>query len=179
MKKIIISIVIGQFLYSSILFGEETKNTQNNGAFKDFALPSEFEGIKKEAGAVYYSASSKGKVLIPVNVWGEVNKTGLHFVPMDTDLVQGLSLAGGPKSSAALDRITLTRNSNGKIEEFKFNLEKGGTVEAYQQKLISGDTIFIEREYYYENRAYYTGLVALFATILSSILIYRQVKKGQ
>ena len=173
MKKIIITLTIAQILNSSFLFAAE------GAAFKDFALPSEFEGIKKEAGALFYSASAKGKVLIPVNIWGEVNKTGLHFVPVDTDLVQGLSLAGGPKSSAALDHIKLTRNVDGKIEEFKFNLEKGGTPEAYQLKLTSGDTIFVEREYYYENRTYYTSLVAVVATILSSILIYRQVKKGQ
>lgn len=174
MKKIIITMTIAQLLNSSFLFAEESKN-----AFKDFALPSEFEGIKKEPGSIYYSATSKGKVLIPVNVWGEVNKTGLHFVPLDTDLIQGLSLAGGPKSTAALDRITLTRNIDGKIEEFKFDLEKGGTPEAYMQKLSSGDTIFIEKEYLYENRAYYTSLISVIVTFLSGILIYRQVKKGQ
>ncbi len=178
MKKLFISLlVVFQMLNAPLLLAEEAKATA--GAFKDFALPSEFEGIKKEAGAVYYSASSKGKVLIPVNVWGEVNKTGLHFVPIDTDLVQGLSLAGGPKSTASLDKIKLTRNVNGKIEEFKFNLEKGGTPEAYQLKLSPGDTIFIEHDYYYDNRTYYTGLFTVFATILSSIILYRQIKRGQ
>ncbi|MDO9183223.1 MAG: SLBB domain-containing protein [Bacteriovorax sp.] len=176
-KNIILVVLICEMLYSSLIFADDSK--VSTGAFKDFSLPSEFEGIKKEAGALYYSASSKGKVLIPVNVWGEVNKTGLHFVPIDTDLVQGLSLAGGPKSTAALDKIKLTRNVDGKIEEFKFDLEKGGTVAAYNYKLTPGDTIFVEREYFYENRTYYTSLLAVVATILSSVILYRQIKRGQ
>lgn len=178
MKNFLIPVlIVFQMLNSSLLFGEEAKIPAS--AFKDYALPSEFEGIKKESGAVYYSASSKGKVLIPINVWGEVNKTGLHFIPVDTDLVQGLSLAGGPKSSASLDKIKLTRNVDGKIEEFKFNLEKGGTPAAYQLKLSPGDTIFVEHDYYYDNRTYYTGLFTVFATILSSVILYRQIKRGQ
>lgn len=151
----------------------------NPGAFKDFALPSEFEGIKKESGAIYYSATSKGKVLMPVSIWGEVNKAGLHFVPVDTDVVQGLSLAGGPKSTAILSNIKLTKRADGKNEEFVLNLEKGGTPELAQLKLSPGDTVFVEREYYYENRAYVTSLIAVGATILSSILLYRQIKRGQ
>ena len=177
MKKTITLLVATQLYCSSLAFAEEAKVL--GGAVKDYALPSDFEGIKKEAGSIYYSASSKGKVLIPVNMWGEVNKAGLHFVPVDTDLVQGLSLAGGPKSTASLDNIKLTKNVDGKIEEFKFNLEEGGTPEAFKMKLAPGDTIFVERNYYNENRTYYTGLVAVVSTILSSILIYRQVKRGQ
>lgn len=177
MKKIIIPMVVIQLLNPSLAFSQDTKIT--SGAFKDYALPSEFEGIKKEAGAVYYSASTKGKVLIPVNMWGEINKTGLHFVPIDTDLVQGLSLAGGPKSTASLDNIKLTRNVEGQIKEFDFDLEKGGSADAFQMKLAPGDTVFVERNYYNENRTYYTSLFAVVATILSSILIYRQVKRGQ
>lgn len=176
MKKIILLITILQMSTSSFAFAEE--KIVAAGAFKDFALPSDFEGIKKESGALFYSSSTKGKVLIPVNVWGEVNKSGLHFIPVDTNLVQGLSLAGGPKSSGVLDNIKLTRNVDGKIEEFTFNLERGGTIEAYQLKLNPGDTIFVEKEYFYENRSYYTGLIAVIATVLSSVILYRQIKKG-
>ncbi len=175
MKKILTGILVYQLLiFPSVVLAEEKVST----AFKDIALPSDFEGVKKEPGAVYYSSSAKGKALIPVNVWGEVNKSGVHFVPVDTTLVQGLSLAGGPKSSGSLDKVKLTRSADGKIEEFKFNLQGGGTPEAYQMKLNPGDTIFIEKEFFYENRAYYTSLFGVIATILSTVLLYRQVKKG-
>lgn len=180
MKKLIILISIIQMSCPSfVLADEKSSPAAPPGAFKDFALPSDLEGIKKEAGSLYYSNSTKGKVLIPVNVWGEVNKSGLHFVPVDTNLVQGLSLAGGPKSSGVLGNVKLTRNVDGKIQEFKFDLEEGGTIEAYQLKLNPGDTIFVEKEYFYENRAYYTGLISVVATILSSVILYREIKKGK
>jgi hypothetical protein len=173
-KNILVTLLIVQIIiFQSLAFSQE-KSTGIN--LRDLALPSEFEGIKKEAGAVYYSGTSKGKALIPVNVWGEVNKAGLHYLPIDTDLVLGLSLAGGPKSTAQLSKIKVTRNNNNQISEYKFDLSEGGTPEAYKLKLEPGDTVFVEREYFYENRAYYTSIIGVFATVLSSILLYRQVK---
>lgn len=173
-KNILVTLLIVQIImFQSVAFSQE-KSTGVN--LRDLALPSEFEGIKKEAGAVFYSGTSKGKALIPVNVWGEVNKAGLHYLPIDTDLVLGLSLAGGPKSTAQLSKIKVTRNNNNQISEYKFDLSEGGTPEAYKLKLEPGDTVFVEREYFYENRAYYTSIIGVVATILSSILLYRQVK---
>lgn len=175
LKNILVTLLILQIImFQSVAFSQEKGAGVN---LRDLALPSEFEGIKKESGAVYYSGTSKGKALIPVNVWGEVNKAGLHYLPIDTDLVLGLSLAGGPKSTAELSKIKVTRNTKDQITEYKFDLSEGGTPEAYKLKLEPGDTVFIEREYFYENRAYYTSIVGVVATILSSILLYRQVKR--
>lgn len=176
LKKIILTTCLVQIFNSSFSFAEEKVVTN---PLKDFALPSEFEGLRKEPGSFYYSPTSKGKILIPINVWGEVNRAGLHYVPLDTNIVQGLSLAGGPKSSAALDSVKLTKNINGKIEEFEFDLMKGGNPEVYSLKLDPGDTLFVEKEYFMENRAYYTGLIAIGATILSSVLLYRQIRTGR
>ena len=55
---------------------------------------------------------------------------------------------------------------------------KGGSNEAALKSLRPGDMVFVEKDYWYENRAYYTSLVGVVATILSSILLYRQVKKN-
>ncbi len=176
LKKYTSLILVFQLFFISI--SSLAEDTGPKAASREFALPSEFEGIRKEGGAFYYSPTSKGKVLVPINVWGEVNKGGLHFVPTNTDLIQGLSLAGGPKSTAALDKVKLIRNENNKIAEYEFDLSKGGNAEAFNMKLDSGDTIFIEKEFYYENRAYYTGLFSVIATVLSSVILYRQIKRG-
>lgn len=176
LKNIILTICVSQILNGSLVLADEKSQATT---VKDLALPSEFEGLKKEPGSFYYSPTSKGKVLVPINVWGEVNKAGLHYIPIDSNIAQGLSLAGGPKSTAALDAVRLTKNINGKIEEFKFDLGKGGDAEVYKIKLEPGDTLFVEKEHFYENRAYYTGLFGIAATILSSILLYRQIRTGQ
>ncbi len=146
---------------------------------QDLALPSETKDLRKEVGAVYYSPTSKGKALIPVHFWGEVEKSGLHYIPVDTNLIKGLSLAGGPKSSAELDGIRLTRKLENGNKDLHFDLSDGGDKNAYETALMAGDTVFVPRSHHIENRAYYTSLVGVIATVLSSILLFREIKKGQ
>jgi len=146
-------------------------------SLKDLALPSETQNIEKKPGAFFFSPTSKGKVLVPVNFWGEVAITGIHYIPIDSDLVTGLSLAGGPKSTARLDNITLTRKQENTVKQYSFDLTKGGETDAYKMKLGPGDTVFVERSFYVENRTYYTSLFGVIATILSSVLLYREVKR--
>lgn len=157
---------------------EKTPVVSERLDLKDLALPSEVEGIKKEGGAIFYSPASKGKVLVPVNFWGEISKSGLHYIPVDTDLVKGLSLAGGPKSSAKLENIKLTRREGDELKEIKFDLSEGGTAQAYSTKLEPGDTVFVDRSYFYENRTYYTSLLTLALTVLSTIYLTREVRKN-
>jgi len=143
---------------------------------RELALPSEVTGLGKKSGSIFYTPSVKGKVLMPVHFWGEVSNSGIHFIPVDTSLINGISIAGGPRSEGNLDNVKLMRAEKGKIKEFTFDLSSGGDEKAYRQILKPGDTIFIEKSNFFENRSYYTSLVGVFATILSSILIYRQVK---
>lgn len=143
------------------------------------ALPSETQGLKKATGSIYYSPSIKGKVLIPVHFWGYFQRPGLHFVPVESSLLEGVSYAGGPNLQGKIDNVKLMRkNDKGNFENTYFNLEKGGGNEAALKELRPGDMIFVEKDYWQENRAYYTSLVAVFATVLSSILLYRQVRKN-
>lgn len=146
---------------------------------QELALPSEVQGVNKATGSIYYSPSVKDKVLMPVHVWGQINKSGLHFVPLDTNIVKGLSLAGGPTASAKLSNIKLTRNQSGELKDYYFNLSDGGDAKAFETVLKPGDTIFIEKSTFREDRAYYTGLIGVVVTILSSILIIREIKRGQ
>lgn len=157
----------------------QTAFAEDNGNYdiRQLALPSEVKDLGKAVGSIYYSPSIKGKVLIPVNIWGDVGRTGLHFVPVDTTLVMGLSLAGGPSSRAKLSDIKLNRTENGKNKEYSFDLSSGGAVDAQAFSLKPGDTIFVENDKFYENRGYYTSLIGVIATILSSVLLYREVKK--
>jgi hypothetical protein len=164
--------IIQLFSYSAFS-AEQAKSDIN---LQEVALPSEVKDLGKQSGSIYYSNSVKNKVLIPVHMWGEIKQSGLHFVPSDTTLVKGLSLAGGPTSSAKLEDIVLVRNTNGAFKEMKFDLSKGGDVDAHQFKIESGDTIFLKRDTFSENRAYYTSLIGIFITVLSTFVIVQKVK---
>jgi len=172
MKKIVHKTLIMMTLLSlsSLAVARDKLN------LSDLALPSEVKNLRKQTGSIYYSPTSKGKPLIPVHFWGEVKKSGLHYIPVSTNLIKGISLAGGLTSSAELEEVKLTRVENKSPEHKVFNLEAGGDINAYNQQLRAGDTIFVKKSRFYENRTYYTSLIGVLATIVSSYAIMRELK---
>lgn len=142
---------------------------------QDLALPSEVKDVVKNPGAVFYSSPNRNKTLMPVHFWGEVGRPGLHFIPIDSELVKGLSFAGGGSSSAKLDAVVVNRLEDGKVHRDVFNLQVGGNDAAYRYVLRPGDTVFVEKDRFQENRAYYTSLVGVLATIISSIFILKRL----
>lgn len=154
-------------------------NSEPDYNINELALPSELKNVQKGSGSIFYNPSIKGKVLIPVHFWGYFSRPGLHFIPVESSLLEGVSYAGGPTPQGKLDNVRHMRKSDKSevINEY-FDLEKGGSNKAALMKLQPGDMVFVERDNWMEDRAYYTGLIGVVATILSSILIYREVKKG-
>ncbi len=155
---------------------KKTKMDSTNYNIRELALPSEVGNISKKAGAIYYSPSVKGKVLIPVHFWGQIKNTGLHFVPVDTNLINGLSLAGGPSALAEFDEVYVTTKRSGKREKLTFDISEGGAIDIEDFKLQPGDTVFVPQDNFYRDRSYYTSLTGVVVTVLSSILLYRQVR---
>jgi hypothetical protein len=145
-------------------------------SLNDLALPSEVKDLKKFPGSIYYSPTTKGKPLVPVHFWGEVKKSGLHYIPVDTPLISGISLAGGLTSNADLEKVRVTRKDGTELKSQNYDLSSGGTEEAYKHNLRPGDTVFIKKTRFYENRAYYTSLIGVLATLISSYAILNQVK---
>lgn len=64
------------------------------------------------SGAAQYVLGAQDEVLMPVNVWGFVNKPGQYMVPYDTDLVSLLSYAGGPREEAKIKSIKVVRTNS-------------------------------------------------------------------
>jgi hypothetical protein len=98
-----------------------------------------------DRAAQYYLGTSD-ELLIPVNIWGFVQKPGQYMVPDNTDLVALLSFAGGPNENARLNEIRIIRNDpkRGNIV-YKIDVKK--FVETADQRLIPtlrpGDTIIV------------------------------------
>jgi hypothetical protein len=164
-------------LFNQQLLAGKPKESSSNYNIRELALPSEVDNLPKKTGAIFHSPSVKGKVLIPVHFWGAVGKTGLHFVPLDTNLINGLSLAGGPRNDANLDNVRITSSREGVRKSFNFDLNEGGDLKLEDFKLRPGDTIFIQKDTFREERAYYTSLVGVVLTVLTSILLFREVRK--
>lgn len=153
------------------------ENTKPELSLQEITLPSEVKDLSKQTGSIYYNTSVKNKVLIPAHFWGEVVRPGLHFIPTDTTLIKGLSMAGGPSGTANVEDVVLTRTlADGSLKQMKFNLSEGGDTKAYQLKLEPGDSIFIKKDSYREDRAYYTSLVGIAISIISTVFILQKVK---
>lgn len=146
---------------------------------KEVLLPSEVEHIKPGSGAFYATPSKKDKILIPVHFWGEVKNSGLHYIPTGTSLVRGISLAGGPSNAADLEEVTLTRRQDSDLFKRGFDLSEGGNTEAHMLALQPHDTVFIQKDWWRADRSYYTSLIGVIVTLLTGILVYRQVKRDR
>jgi hypothetical protein len=183
-RKLLTIIICHQFLIVSIAYSQITEEVdvkQSASQSKDLnlqelALPSEVKDINKQSGAIYYNNSVKNKVLIPAHIWGEVNRPGLHFVPNDTTLIKGLSMAGGPSGSAKLTEVSLSRNTNdGQVKQYVFDLKTGGELDAHLFKIEPGDSIFIKRDHFLEDRNYYTSWIGIVISIISTIVLLQKV----
>ncbi len=61
-----------------------------------------------------------GEVLMSIHVWGEVRSPGTYLVPVDADLIAGISAAGGPTSKAKLSDVRIVYADS----EIKYNLDR-------------------------------------------------------
>lgn len=171
LKSIILSFCL---LQSHLVIAQTSKK---NYDIDELALPSEVGQLGKKTGSVYYSTTSDNKVLIPVHFWGEVKTNGLHYVPAETTFAKGLSFAGGPASSGKLQEVMLLRRENNKLKKYSFDLTDTDSLKIHDFKLMPGDTVYIPKDYFREDRAYYTTWIAIIVTILSGVILYRQVKR--
>jgi len=151
-------------------------NTKNTVKLEELVFPSELKELSQAPGSVYFTPYIKNKVLIPIHIWGSVGTSGLHYLPSGITFVKALSIAGGPQSNADLSNVKITRELGHSLKEYSFNVKDGGDIEAKSFVMKPGDTIFVGQSTFYINRGYYTSLIGIVATILGTVLIYRQVQ---
>ncbi|MFO7891650.1 MAG: hypothetical protein R6V04_15080 [bacterium] len=102
--------------------------------------------LGRNLGAKYYLGSDD-ELLVPVNIWGFVQKPGQYMVPSNTDLISLISYAGGPKESAKINKIRIVRHrSEIKNKVLEVNVKK--YLKTGNQEIIPilkpGDTIIIK-----------------------------------
>ncbi len=96
----------------------------------------------------YYALNGESGLTISVNLWGYVGKPGRYDVPSSTDLVQLISLAGGPTADAELNKVEIVRQEMQPDSTFRpkvipVNLEKFKSDGDQTPLLSPGDTIIV------------------------------------
>ena len=80
-----------------------------------------------------------------IYVLGKVNRPGVFPFSKDIDVLQALSLAGGPARFAETDEITILRREDGQQHAFRFDLGKVQRGRNLAQNIVlrSGDVVMV------------------------------------
>ena len=121
-----------------------------------------------------YYVDSNGSLYINVNIWGHVNSPGSHLVYDGVDLINLISIVGGPKIGANTKKIRIIRYNDNKVVH-EVNLEKfykyGDRSDFIE--ILPNDTIIIEEK---RISSIFRSSNAL-TTILQILNIYLQITK--
>ena len=91
-----------------------------------------------------FQVSTEG-IKVKLYIWGEVKSPGLYYVEPNADMLELISLAGGPTSDADLSHITLIRGEAGG-EKRSINLGKYFSEQKSKEPIFlkSGDIVIIK-----------------------------------
>ncbi len=108
---------------------------------------SEVPPVGSSAPSYYYLGGREGLTIV-VNLWGFVRNPGRYEVPSSTDLVQLISLGGGPLEHAELEGVKIVRqiqqpDSTYKTQVIPINLHNFVETGEKSPLLLPGDTIIV------------------------------------
>ena len=125
-----------QIAFSFLIGQDRSQNNQLN-SFADYQLSSE-----------KYIADGNGKILIKVNVWGEVGSPGSHLVYDGIDFASLLSIVGGPSKSANLKNVRLYREEKDEKNNLVYTINLQEFINSGDRsnfiKINPNDTIIIK-----------------------------------
>ncbi|HUI31299.1 MAG TPA: SLBB domain-containing protein [Candidatus Acidoferrales bacterium] len=134
-----INFLVTMFILLSAL-GIDTANAQ--GIFENQIPP-----VGSNAPSYYYLGGKEGLTIV-VNLWGFVRNPGRYEVPGSTDLVQLISLGGGPLEHAQLEGVRIVRqilqpDSTYKTDVIPIDLREFERTGQKSPLLLPGDTIIV------------------------------------
>jgi protein involved in polysaccharide export with SLBB domain len=111
--------------------------------------------------------------MMQVNIWGFVEKPGRYEVPATTDLIQLISLAGGPQLYSKMEKVKITRfekiDTAIVMKEFFIDFSDASKVKPASLKLCQGDVIEIDHTSWIEWKDIFPAITTV-AVIASAIL---------
>lgn len=166
-KRLSLSLMAVLLMAANSVFAQGLFNTQN-------------APIGSNAPSYYYLGGKEG-LTIGVNLWGFVRNPGRYEVPSSTDLVQLVSLGGGPLEHAELDGVKIVRqilqpDSSYKTEVIPVDLHKYQQTGQKTPLLLPGDTIIIPGSTFnalQEILSVFRDVALIFSGIGTFLLVFR------
>ena len=170
MKKVISIILIHSFFFmlyaqSSIDIFDMESSTKNSGSL-----------INQELNNGYIIGEND-EIMIKINVWGEVKRTGMFTVPSDTDLVSMISFVGGPMENANLGSIKIVRTALEQGEEAIIYVNMEDFLQTGNYDLLPdlkpGDTIIVPGNV----MSYFSDFINIVAKLALIVNIYYTISR--
>ena len=133
---------------------------------------------QSRAGANYIVENVPGELKISINLWGYVNYPGRYEIPISTNLIQLLTLAGGPKTYAVMDEIMIYRVSkDGRRILLEVDLEDPENITENDILLRNEDTIIIDYSAIISWREIFGILATPLSLAVSVLIIIREINR--
>ncbi len=166
-KQLKIFLTLGLMMAANSVFAQGLFNVQN-------------APIGSNAPSYYYLGGKEG-LTIAVNLWGFVKNPGRYEVPSSTDLVQLVSLGGGPLEHADLDGVKIVRqilqpDSSYTTEVIPVDLHKYQQTGQKTPLLLPGDTIIVPGSTFsaiQEMLTVFRDVALIFSGIGTFLLVFR------
>jgi len=133
-------------------------------------------------GLEYTFQNKNDEILIPIKLLGGVQRPGVYHVPVNTDLLTLITIAGGPILNARLDRLTV-KNLLNPNRFLSVNIEKSLSTASEPMsdfKLTADDVVFIDthKPLFSPDVVGTIGILSgVLGIVLSSILITEKLKQ--
>jgi len=132
-------------------------------------------------GNEFVSGNFPGAVLMPINLWGAVGKPGIHHIPVKTDLVTLLSLAGGPTAEAELEDVVIKRRSQAQEQIIEIDVDKLMRKPGMKSPQLEANDIVVIPRYrptINNNTAQTVGFIgSIISVVLAGIVLGNQVNR--
>ncbi|MBO8131186.1 MAG: SLBB domain-containing protein [Candidatus Marinimicrobia bacterium] len=105
------------------------------------------EAVQPKSAARYIFAPGTESFMMTVKIWGEVKYPGIYEVPVDLNLMDVISAAGGPTDRAKLSKIRLIRENPDSTGDAIIEVDIKEYIKTGNKELIPivkpGDTIVV------------------------------------
>jgi len=123
-----------------------------------------------------YVSNSDGRMMMKVNVWGQVLTPGVHLIYDGTDFASLMSIVGGPKEGANFKKLRLYREIPDKEGQVVYNINFQDFIMTGDRsnfiKIKPNDTIIVPQKFPF----LILKQVGTVNTLFSAIIIYLQIK---
>lgn len=122
----------------------------------------------------YFSANRTGRLLIDVQVWGDIALPGIHHIPDTTSIVELLGFVGGAKGDLKDAKLRIRQKSKeGKgYQTIEFAGEELlDNKKAAETLLQSGDIIYVEAKSSEDKFMNRVNIITAVASLITSIVV--------